>query len=93
VSDRSSSFTDRCFFFRELLNCPDPIPTIPLHHQLDNKENGGLLHSSTPQQNNRFDKYQPPIIENKKRENLSRNLFETSKKLREELGVSNGIFE
>ncbi|CAF5067955.1 unnamed protein product, partial [Rotaria sp. Silwood1] len=64
----------------DFLACPDPITIIQ-------SENHSSIRPTIVRRNKRLDKYQSTIIETKKRENFSKNLFNSSKKLKEELGV------
>ncbi|CAF3673530.1 unnamed protein product [Rotaria sp. Silwood1] len=66
-------------WFNDFLACPDPITIIQ-------SENHSSIRPTIVRRNKRLDKYQSTIIETKKRENFSKNLFNSSKKLKEELG-------
>ncbi|CAF3862527.1 unnamed protein product [Rotaria sordida] len=66
-------------WFNDFLAYPDPITTIL-------SENHSSIRPTIVRRNKRLDKYQSTIIETKKRENFSKNLFNSSKKLKEELG-------
>ncbi|CAF3236490.1 unnamed protein product, partial [Rotaria sp. Silwood2] len=66
-------------WFNDFLACPDPITTIQ-------SDNHSSIRPTIVRRHKRLDKYQSTIIETKKRENFSKNLFNSSKKLKEELG-------
>ncbi|CAF5181255.1 unnamed protein product [Rotaria magnacalcarata] len=63
----------------DFLAYPDPLTTTQTENLLSARP-------TIVRRNKRLDKYQSTVVETKKRENFSKNLFTSSKKLKEELG-------
>lgn len=70
---------NRFFLCSDFLVCPDPLTA---------SDNQSSTRPAVVVWNKPSNKHEPVIVETKKRENFSKNLFNTSKKLKEELGVS-----
>ncbi|CAM4758823.1 unnamed protein product [Rotaria magnacalcarata] len=66
-------------WFNDFLAYPDPLTTTQTENLLSARP-------TIVRRNKRLDKYQSTVVETKKRENFSKNLFTSSKKLKEELG-------
>ncbi|CAF4296416.1 unnamed protein product [Rotaria socialis] len=66
-------------WFNDFLAYPDPQTTTQTENILSARP-------TIVRRNKRLDKYQSTVVETKKRENFSKNLFTSSKKLKEELG-------
>lgn len=81
----------RCnrFIFRDYLPYPDPMTTISIENAQENKENSASeIQPQIVRRNKRLSRNPSNNMESRKRESFARNLFQSTKKLREELGVS-----